>query len=122
MARLSRLRIPKRTERFVSKIGDFCRRIIDNFFAATQSHPMGRKARLSIKSCSPILLCAPPQTRSNGTQGWRAQALRPDGGLVDDFLIIDDSSAIHVCNAPSPAATAALEIGRLISEKISFDA
>ena len=44
--------------------------------------------------------------------GVRAQALRPDGGLVDDFLIIKDRSAIHVCNAPSPAATASLEIGK----------
>jgi L-2-hydroxyglutarate oxidase len=53
--------------------------------------------------------------------GVRAQALRPDGGLVDDFLVVDDRSTIHVCNAPSPAATAALEIGRFISGKISFD-
>jgi L-2-hydroxyglutarate oxidase len=48
----------------------------------------------------------------------RAQALRPNGGLVDDFLIIKGSSAIHVCNAPSPAATASLEIGRVIAEQI----
>jgi L-2-hydroxyglutarate oxidase len=53
-----------------------------------------------------------------GEAGVRAQALRPDGGLVDDFLIINDSSAIHVCNAPSPAATASLEIGRVIAEKL----
>jgi len=50
--------------------------------------------------------------------GVRAQALRPNGGLVDDFLIIKGSSAIHVCNAPSPAATASLEIGRVIAEQI----
>jgi L-2-hydroxyglutarate oxidase len=51
--------------------------------------------------------------------GVRAQALRPDGGMVDDFLIIRGSSAIHVCNAPSPAATASLEIGRAIVEQLS---
>ena len=50
--------------------------------------------------------------------GVRAQALRPDGGLVDDFLIVKGPSAIHVCNAPSPAATASLEIGRVIAEQI----
>jgi (S)-2-hydroxyglutarate dehydrogenase len=50
--------------------------------------------------------------------GVRAQALRPDGGLVDDFLIVNSPSAIHVCNAPSPAATASLEIGRVIAEQI----
>jgi L-2-hydroxyglutarate oxidase len=53
-----------------------------------------------------------------GEAGVRAQALRPDGGLVDDFLIINGSPAIHVCNAPSPAATACLEIGRVIAEQI----
>jgi (S)-2-hydroxyglutarate dehydrogenase len=50
--------------------------------------------------------------------GVRAQALRPDGGLVDDFLIKRGSSTIHVCNAPSPAATASLEIGRVVAEQI----
>ncbi len=50
--------------------------------------------------------------------GVRAQALRPDGALVDDFLLISNSGAIHVCNAPSPAATASLEIGRVIAEQI----
>jgi (S)-2-hydroxyglutarate dehydrogenase len=51
--------------------------------------------------------------------GVRAQALRSDGGLVDDFLIVNGSSTVHVCNAPSPAATASLEIARVIAEQIS---
>jgi L-2-hydroxyglutarate oxidase len=63
-----------------------------------------------------------PEIRSedlvSGGAGVRAQALRPDGTLVDDFLIIHDSSSIHVCNAPSPAATASLEIGRVIVDQI----
>ena len=49
--------------------------------------------------------------------GVRAQAVARDGGLVDDFLIRDGERTIHVCNAPSPAATASLEIGRLIAER-----
>ena len=53
-----------------------------------------------------------------GAAGVRAQALRPDGGLVGDFLIVNSASGMHVCNAPSPAATASLEIGRLIAEQI----
>jgi (S)-2-hydroxyglutarate dehydrogenase len=53
-----------------------------------------------------------------GEAGVRAQALRPDGSLVDDFLIVNSTSSIHVCNAPSPAATASLEIGRVITEQI----
>lgn len=48
--------------------------------------------------------------------GVRAQALHPNGALEDDFLIIEQPGAIHVCNAPSPAATASLEIGRSIAE------
>lgn len=50
--------------------------------------------------------------------GVRAQALKPDGGLVDDFHIIHGASSIHVCNAPSPAATASIEIGKAIAEQI----
>lgn len=50
--------------------------------------------------------------------GVRAQALRPDGRLVDDFLLVDGPGALHVCNAPSPAATASLEIARTIVERI----
>jgi len=46
--------------------------------------------------------------------GVRAQALARDGKLVDDFLIVQGERATHVCNAPSPAATASLEIGRTI--------
>ncbi|WP_163969621.1 L-2-hydroxyglutarate oxidase [Oceanobacillus halotolerans] len=50
--------------------------------------------------------------------GVRAQALKSDGQLVDDFEIIVGKSSIHVCNAPSPAATASIEIGKYISSKI----
>ena len=50
--------------------------------------------------------------------GVRAQALMPDGKMVDDFLIVNGKSSIHVCNAPSPAATASLEIGRFIADQI----
>lgn len=47
--------------------------------------------------------------------GVRAQALHPSGALEDDFLILQQPGFIHVCNAPSPAATASLEIGRHIA-------
>nr|WP_313898518.1 L-2-hydroxyglutarate oxidase [Roseofilum reptotaenium] len=50
--------------------------------------------------------------------GVRAQALKPDGGLVDDFLIVQDNRKMHVCNAPSPAATASLEIGQEIAAQV----
>lgn len=50
--------------------------------------------------------------------GVRAQALMPSGKLVDDFLIVEGHQALHVCNAPSPAATASLEIGKAIAERV----
>jgi L-2-hydroxyglutarate oxidase len=50
--------------------------------------------------------------------GVRAQALMPDGKLVDDFLIMKGKNSIHVCNAPSPGATASLEIGRFIANQL----
>jgi (S)-2-hydroxyglutarate dehydrogenase len=46
--------------------------------------------------------------------GVRAQALMNDGKLVDDFLIIPGQNCVNVCNAPSPAATSSLEIGKAI--------
>ncbi|GBE92977.1 FAD dependent oxidoreductase [Nostoc cycadae WK-1] len=50
--------------------------------------------------------------------GVRAQALMDDGKLVDDFLIISGQNSIHVCNAPSPAATSSLEIGKAIASQV----
>ncbi len=50
-----------------------------------------------------------------GGAGVRAQAVTPDGALVDDFRIVQSADAVHVLNAPSPAATASLAIGRHIA-------
>ncbi len=62
-----------------------------------------------------------PEVRSEdlvpSPAGIRAQALRPDGSLVDDFLLVDRPRALHVCNAPSPAATASLEIAGTIVDR-----
>ena len=50
--------------------------------------------------------------------GVRAQALRRDGSLVDDFLIETARDQVHVLNAPSPAATSALEIAKHIADQV----
>jgi L-2-hydroxyglutarate oxidase len=50
--------------------------------------------------------------------GVRAQALKPNGAMVDDFLIVEGKNSLHVCNAPSPAATSSLEIGKHIAAKV----
>ncbi|MFI9610881.1 L-2-hydroxyglutarate oxidase [Streptomyces sp. NPDC052023] len=49
--------------------------------------------------------------------GVRAQAVLRDGTLVDDFLIHEGARAVHVLNAPSPAATASLPIGREVARR-----
>jgi L-2-hydroxyglutarate oxidase len=53
--------------------------------------------------------------------GVRAQAVGADGKLVDDFLLHRDGPVLHVLNAPSPAATASLLIGRRIAAEILTD-
>ena len=53
--------------------------------------------------------------------GVRAQALERDGSLVDDFRVSRTGNVVNVRNAPSPAATSSLAIGRLIAEQLSSD-
>lgn len=49
--------------------------------------------------------------------GIRAQAVRRDGSLIEDFLFIQTDRMLHVCNAPSPAATSAIPIGETIARR-----
>jgi L-2-hydroxyglutarate oxidase len=49
----------------------------------------------------------------------RAQAMSPDGNLVQDFCLLHRPRALHVLNAPSPAATASLAIGEEISNLVA---
>ncbi|MEM9390844.1 MAG: L-2-hydroxyglutarate oxidase [Bacteroidota bacterium] len=53
-----------------------------------------------------------------GGAGVRAQACDRTGGLVDDFMILENEQAINVCNAPSPAATSSLSIGDTVSDLV----
>ncbi len=53
-----------------------------------------------------------------GGAGVRAQACDRTGGLLDDFYFSENGNVIHVCNAPSPAATSSLSIGEYIANKI----
>lgn len=53
--------------------------------------------------------------------GVRAQAVRRDGTMVDDFAYLRAPRQVHVLNAPSPAATAALEIGRTIADQLQAE-
>ena len=53
-----------------------------------------------------------------GGAGVRAQALSKNGQLIDDFDLLKKGNIIHVRNAPSPAATSCLSIGKKVSELI----
>jgi L-2-hydroxyglutarate oxidase len=56
-----------------------------------------------------------------GGSGVRAQACTRDGNLLDDFFILETKNVIHVCNAPSPAATSSLSIGANIASRVKLD-
>lgn len=62
-----------------------------------------------------------PEIRENdlaaAPAGIRAQAVHRNGQPIDDFWIEETTNMIHVCNAPSPAATASLQIGKVIAKK-----
>jgi L-2-hydroxyglutarate oxidase len=68
-----------------------------------------RRFTESVRRLVPALT---PEDLVPAPAGVRAQAVAPDGSLVDDFLVEHDDGVVHVLNAPSPAATAALEIAR----------
>ena len=64
-----------------------------------------------------------PGIRSNhlvtARAGVRAQAINPDGSMVDDFVVLATDRIVNVCNAPSPAATSSLNIGQAVVDKLS---
>ncbi|KQZ78158.1 hydroxyglutarate oxidase [Mesorhizobium sp. Root157] len=63
-----------------------------------------------------------PELEAGDLQPWpagiRAQAVMQDGTLVHDFLFVQSERMLHVCNAPSPAATSAIPIGKMIVDKV----
>jgi len=71
-----------------------------------------------VRSLQKLIPEVQPQDLVPTHAGVRAQALKPDGKLVDDFFIIPGPNSLHVCNAPSPAATASIEIGKAIVEQL----
>jgi (S)-2-hydroxyglutarate dehydrogenase len=61
-----------------------------------------------------------PGDLASRSAGVRAQAVRPDGSLEDDFVVVRGSQSLHVLNAPSPAATAAFAIGERVADEAGF--
>ncbi len=78
-----------------------------------------RSRSLYARSARALVPAIRPEHLVIGGAGVRAQAVGPDGRLVDDFVIEERGATIHVLNAPSPAATASLAIGRHIAGMIT---
>lgn len=74
--------------------------------------------RLFVRSVRELVPALSREDFRPGGSGIRAQAVARDGSLVDDFRIVYGERAVHVLNAPSPAATAALAIGREIADLV----
>jgi L-2-hydroxyglutarate oxidase len=75
--------------------------------------------RLFLKSLQRLLPELRAEDLVRGSSGVRAQAMRRNGELVDDFQLIVREDAVHVLNAPSPAATASLAIGGEVARLIA---
>jgi L-2-hydroxyglutarate oxidase len=71
--------------------------------------------RASVRALRRLVPALTPADLRPAGAGVRAQAVEPTGLLVDDFRIVEGERMIHVLNAPSPAATAAISIGRTIA-------
>jgi 2-hydroxyglutarate dehydrogenase/L-2-hydroxyglutarate oxidase len=74
-----------------------------------------RSRSLYARSARRLIPKVRPEHLVPGGAGVRAQAVSPDGRLVDDFVIEEAGSTVHVLNAPSPGATASLAIGAYVA-------
>jgi L-2-hydroxyglutarate oxidase len=73
--------------------------------------------------CRSLQRLVPDVERSDlmpGIRGVRAQAVRPDGSFVEDFLVLEGKNAVHLLNAPSPGATASLVIGDYVASRLTM--
>jgi L-2-hydroxyglutarate oxidase len=71
-----------------------------------------------IDACATYVPALTPSDVEPGPAGLRAQAIARDGRLLDDFAFADTPGALHVRNAPSPAATSSLAIARVIADRL----
>ena len=72
-----------------------------------------------VKALSVLVPEIESQDLKKAPAGVRAQAVSVDGSMVDDFYFSRNGNVLNVCNAPSPAATASLNIAKIINEQIS---
>ncbi len=97
--------------------GGFWRFAARNVRAGFQELARSASRRLFTRSLQRLVPDVRARDLVPATAGVRAQALGPDGSLVDDFLLVDGERSLHVLNAPSPAATASLAIGAVLADR-----
>jgi L-2-hydroxyglutarate oxidase len=95
--------------RFLAKYGQTCWKEIRRSFSR----------ELFCRSLQRLVPEIQPDDLIPGGSGVRAQAMSPEGLLVDDFHFVQGQRELHVVNAPSPAATSSLAIGEEIAEMVS---
>ena len=76
------------------------------------------RRRAFVEACAAYVPALKPSDVEAGPAGIRAQAVARDGKLLDDFAFADAPNALHVRNAPSPAATSSLAIARVIADRL----
>jgi L-2-hydroxyglutarate oxidase len=79
------------------------------------------RKREFVRSCQRLLPEVRMEDMTRGGAGVRAQAISPDGSMVEDFHFVARERFLHVLNVPSPAATASLPIGREILKMVPPD-
>lgn len=80
-----------------------------------------RSTRSSLEAMQRLLPTLHRQDIERAGSGVRAQAVSSEGKLLDDFVLLRGMHSLHVLNAPSPAATAALAIGAELADRLSSD-
>jgi 2-hydroxyglutarate dehydrogenase len=74
--------------------------------------------RAFVAACARYVPGLRPEHVIAGPSGVRAQAVGRDGALVDDFVVHEAGGAVHVRNAPSPAATSSLALAKVIADRV----
>jgi (S)-2-hydroxyglutarate dehydrogenase len=84
-------------------------------------HEMWRSLRKSafVKAAQRFVPEMQAEDLEPAPSGIRAQTMTKDGSLIDDFLFVDGPRSVHVLNAPSPAATCSIEIGKAVAERVA---
>jgi L-2-hydroxyglutarate oxidase len=88
-----------------------------NLWSGSREMMSSKSTRLYARSARKLVPAIESRNLLAGGAGVRAQAVAIDGSLVDDFVIEQTDSMVHVLNAPSPGATASLAIGRYIADQ-----